>query len=162
MNIELIKADYRNSTHCADLVFLLNEYALDPMGGGEALSPFVRENLTETLSKLPYVYSVLCYVDDKPAGLVNCIEGFSTFACKPVVNIHDVVVLGAYRGMGINGKMFEKVEALALARGACKLTLEVLEGNVTAQKAYIKAGFEGYELDPKMGKALFWQKKLQK
>ena len=41
-----------------------------------------------------------------------------------------------------------------------KLTLEVLEGNSVAQSAYRAFGFEGYELDPQMGKALFWQKKL--
>jgi hypothetical protein len=39
-------------------------------------------------------------------------------------------------------------------------SLEVLEGNKSAQAAYKASGFDGYELDPKMGKALFWQKKL--
>jgi hypothetical protein len=40
------------------------------------------------------------------------------------------------------------------------MTLEVLEGNVAAQAAYQSCGFAGYELDPCMGKALFWKKKL--
>jgi hypothetical protein len=40
------------------------------------------------------------------------------------------------------------------------VTLEVLEGNQIAKNAYIKFGFAGYELDPKMGKALFWEKPL--
>ena len=31
-------------------------------------------------------------------GLVNCIEGFSTFACRPLVNVHDVVVRESHRG----------------------------------------------------------------
>lgn len=40
------------------------------------------------------------------------------------------------------------------------MTLEVLEGNQTAQAAYKKLGYAGYEIDPRLGKALFWQKQL--
>jgi hypothetical protein len=36
----------------------------------------------------------------------------------------------------------------------------VLTGNIAAKGAYRKAGFEGYELDPAVGKAEFWQKKI--
>jgi hypothetical protein len=35
-----------------------------------------------------------------------------------------------------------------------------LEGNKLAQAAYIANGFAGYQLDPEMGRAMFWQKKL--
>jgi ribosomal protein S18 acetylase RimI-like enzyme len=54
--------------------------------------------------------------------------------------------------------MMEKVESVAKERGACKVTLEVLEGNKVAQNSYAKFGFSGYELDPEMGKAIFWEK----
>ena len=54
----------------------------------------------------------------------------------------------------------EAAEELARELGCCKLTLEVLEGNAKAQAAYKSLGYAGYELDPAMGKALFWQKKL--
>ena len=50
---------------------------------------------------------------------------------------------------------------IAVRIGCCKLTLEVLEGNAIAQAAYKACGYAGYELDPKMGKAMFWQKKLE-
>ena len=56
--------------------------------------------------------------------------------------------------------MLEKVEQIAIERGCCKLTLEVLEGNQAAQNSYQKFGFSAYELDPEMGRALFWDKKL--
>jgi hypothetical protein len=36
----------------------------------------------------------------------------------------------------------------------------VLEGNTIAMAAYRSLGFEGYQLDPALGKALFWEKKL--
>lgn len=160
MTITLIHADYDNKQHASDLVMLLNAYALDPMGGGEALSDHVKQNLVATLAKRSDVFTVLCYVDDKPAGIINCVEGFSTFKCKPLVNIHDCGVLSEYRGMGISGLLFAEVEKIAKQKGCCKLTLEVLEGNVVAQNAYKKLGFAGYELDEKMGKAMFWEKKL--
>lgn len=39
------------------------------------------------------MFSVLAFDADQPVGLINAIEGFSTFACKPLINIHDVIVL---------------------------------------------------------------------
>ena len=160
MTIELIQADYNNPQHASDLMMLLNAYALDPMGGGEALSESVQKNLVPTLAKRNDVFSILCYVDEHPAGIINCIEGFSTFNCKPLINIHDCGVLTEFRGLGLSLKMFAKVEEIAIERGCCKLTLEVLQGNVVAQHAYKKLGFAGYELDAETGHALFWEKKL--
>jgi ribosomal protein S18 acetylase RimI-like enzyme len=52
------------------------------------------------------------------------------------------------------------VEEIAVELGCCKLTLEVLEGNHIAQAAYKSFGFNGYELNPQTGRALFWEKKL--
>jgi len=158
MNIEVRQADYANTADAEAVVMLLNGYATDPMGGGEPLSEYTQQNLANSLASRPTAFSVICFVDGKPAGLANCIEGFSTFKCKPVVNIHDIAVLPEYRGKGLSMKLMEKVEQLAKERGACKLTLEVLEGNTLAQNAYRKFGFSGYELDPKMGKAMFWEK----
>jgi len=161
MKLELILADYHNKQHSTDLLMLLNSYAVDPMGGGEELSDYVKSNLIQSLASRQDVFTVLCYVDDEPAGLINCIEGFSTFSAKPLMNIHDVTVLPKFRGLGLSEKMFVEVEKLAKEKDCCKLTLEVLEGNKVAKNAYEKYGYSGYELDPEMGKAIFWQKKLK-
>ena len=160
MLIETIQADYENEQHANDLLMLLNEYALDPMGGGESLSEFTQQNLIANLKKQNNVFTILTYVDGQAAGLANCVIGFSTFNAKPLVNFHDVAVIKKFRGLGLTEKMFTKVESIAETMGCCKLTLEVLEGNTIAQSAYRKQGFSGYELDPKMGKAVFWQKKI--
>ena len=104
---------------------------------------------------------ILAFVDSQPAGLIVCFEGFSTFACKPLLNIHDVIVASPYRGRGISKLMLQKVEDIAFDLGYCKLTLEVLEGNHVAQSAYKAFGFGGYELNPKMGKALFLGKEVR-
>ncbi len=130
------------------------------MGGGKPLNENVKNNLVQELSKLPHAFSVIAYVNDQPAGLVNCFEAFSTFLCKPLINIHDVIVLNKYRGNGISQKMLEKVEEIAREKDCCKVTLEVLSNNEIAKSAYSKFGFSAYELDPKAGVALFWQKPL--
>jgi len=160
VQINIIQADYHNEQHGKDLVMLLNAYALDPMGGGEALTENVQQNLVATLAKRNDFLTLLCYVDNKPAGILNCVEGFSTFKCKPLLNIHDCGVLKEFRGLGLSQKLFNEAEKISHERGYCKLTLEVLEGNIVAQNAYKKLGFAGYELDEKMGKAMFWEKVL--
>ena len=160
MSIKLIQADYSNPEQAKDLVMLLNAYALDPMGGEEPLSDYTQTHLISALSKRADAFTVLCYVDNEPAGIINCFEGFSTFKCKPLVNIHDCGVLSKFRGLGLSRKMFEEVERIAIERGCCKLTLEVLQGNDVAKKAYENIGFTGYELDPELGNAMFWEKVL--
>lgn len=130
------------------------------MGGAEDLSPFVKTNLIAALLARQGVHILLAFVDEKPAGLAICFEGFSTFACKPLLNIHDFAVAPEFRGRGLAKRILKKVEELAYALGCCKITLEVLEGNKTAQTVYKSCGFAHYELDAQMGRALFWQKKL--
>ena len=157
-NIQI--ADFNNPAHASAVVYLLNEYAKDPMGGGEELSDFAKTNLVNEMAKRSGVYAILAFVNGNSAGLANCIEGFSTFACKPLLNIHDMVVLAEYRGQGISSQLLKKAEELATSLGCCKLTLEVLEGNKTAQAAYVANGFVGYQLVSEMGQAMFWQKKI--
>ncbi len=160
MNINVIKADYSNEKHKNEIPMLLDAYAFDPMGGGRPLDSEVKNNLVKELSKLPHAFSVIAYVNGVPAGLVNCFEGFSTFSCMPLINIHDIVVLKKFRGNRISHKLMAKVEEIALSRGCCKITLEVLSNNTIAKSAYENFGFSSYELDPEIGMALFWQKQL--
>lgn len=160
MRIEVKRVDYADAQQCRDIGYLLNYYAMDPMGGGQALDSHIIANIARELAKLPHAFSILCYVNEQAAGLVNCFDGFSTFHCKPLVNIHDIVVLPEYRGRGISQLLLQEVETIAREKGCCKLTLEVLEGNQIAQKAYSRFGFSDYVLDLSAGKALFWQKML--
>ena len=160
MVIEIVEADLTLPEHARAVVQLLDDYARDPMGGGKALAPFVKENLVSELRKRDVAHVILAFVDGEPAGLVVCLEGFSTFACRPLLNVHDVIVSAEHRGRGLCKRMLQVAETIALRLGCCKMTLEVLEGNVVAQAAYRSCGFAAYELDPRMGKAMFWEKKL--
>ena len=162
--LQILQANYSNAVHAQAIVQLLDAYALDPAGGGQPLSDFAKQNLAQELAKRPLAFSVLAFDGAVPVGLVNCIEGFSTFACKPLVNVHDVVVLASHRGQRVGAQMLALCEQIAVQRGACKLTLEVLSGNHSAIKLYQRIGFAGYQLDPakfaQWGSALFLQKWL--
>lgn len=158
INVRL--ADYAQPADAAALVMLLDAYASDPAGGGEPLSDFAKAHLVPALAARPTAFSILALDGAQPVGLVNCIEGFSTFACRPLVNVHDVAVLASHRGRRIGELMLGLAEQIARERGACKLTLEVLSGNQGARKLYERIGFADYQLDPAMGHACFMQKWL--
>jgi ribosomal protein S18 acetylase RimI-like enzyme len=160
-SLRVCRADYADPVHARAIVQLLDSYAQDPAGGGKPLSNYAKTHLVKELAARPQAFSVLAFDGDKAVGLVNCIEGFSTFACRPLVNIHDVAVLPGHRGQRIGEKMLALVDEIARERGACKLTLEVLQGNVGAVKLYERVGFAGYQLDPAMGQARFFQKWLE-
>ena len=133
------------------------------MGGGAGLSDFAKRHVVAGLAARSQAFSVLALAQDaaqSPVGLVNCMEGFSTFAARPLVNIHDVIVLPQWRGRGVAGAMLTMVTHVARERGACKLTLEVLSGNQKAMRVYAKHGFDAYQLDPQAGTAQFLQKWL--
>jgi ribosomal protein S18 acetylase RimI-like enzyme len=158
--LRVCQAHYEDTAHAAALVRLLDAYAQDVAGGGQPLGDFAKANLPAALAARPQAFSVLAFDGADAVGLVNCFEGFSTFACKPLVNVHDVVVLASHRGQGVGEQMLVLVEQIARQRGACKLTLEVLQGNLSAMKLYERIGFVGYQLDPAMGRAQFLQKWL--
>jgi GNAT superfamily N-acetyltransferase len=156
----IIRADLARPEHAAALVRLMDEYASGQTGNGIGLSDDAKANLAAVLQARAGAHTLLAEQEGEFVGLLNAFEGFSTFACRPLLNIHDVVVTEAQRGRGIGRLLMEAAERLARELGCCKLTLEVLEGNVKAQAAYKSLGYAGYELKPEMGKALFWQKKL--
>lgn len=153
-------ADYANPADAGAVVELLDAYARDPAGGGEPLSAYARTHLVAELAARPQAFSILAFDAGQPVGLVNCIEGFSTFRCKPLVNVHDVAVLAGHRGRGVARQMLLKAEEVARQRGAVKMTLEVLSGNTSALALYRRLGYAGYQLDPAMGTAGFMQKWL--
>jgi ribosomal protein S18 acetylase RimI-like enzyme len=160
MSLEIVHVDYRNPDHADALVKLLNIYAVDPMGGGEPLPDAVRQNLPAALAEQPTAFSLIAFLNGQPVGLANCFHGFSTFAAKPLINIHDIIVVAEARGRGVAKALFSRIEAVAEAKGACKVTLEVLSGNGPAKALYSSLGYGDYALDPEAGTALFWQKRL--
>jgi len=158
--VSIQRVDLSDAAHVEALLDLLDEYAAGPTGRGYGLEPEVRASLPRVLASRPYYLGWLAFVDGAPAGVVNCFEGVSTFRAQPLLNVHDIAVTGRFQRRGIGSALLAAAEEAARARGCCKLTLEVLQGNDSAIQAYLKAGFEPYELDPEMGRALFFEKKF--
>ncbi|MBO9671592.1 MAG: GNAT family N-acetyltransferase [Sphingobium sp.] len=154
------RVDYADPAQGDALFRLLDGYARDPAGGGEPLDPAKKGRLLAGLAATPNAFSLLAYLDGQAVGLANCFTGFSTFAMKPVVNLHDLAVDPDFRGRGIGRALFAAVESEARSLGAAKVTLEVLSGNERAKGLYRSLGYGDYVLDPHMGQALFWQKVL--
>mgnify|MGYP001254054907 CR=1 FL=1 len=141
---------------------LLDHYASDPMGGGDGLSEYAKLNLVATMREVPGFHGALAWLDGRAVGLIDCFAGFSTFAAKPLLNVHDIVVHADCRGRGIGRALLDWAEQRAAALGCCKLTLEVLSNNHSAMACYERAGFMPYVLDPQAGHALFLQKLIDK
>ena len=154
------RVDYRDARDSQALVALLDGYAQDPMGGGQALSADVHQRLCDDLARLPHAASFIAWLGDEPVGLVNTFEGYSTFKACPLLNVHDIAVLPAHRARGVGQALLAACEAHARERGCCKLTLEVLTGNQRALRSYEQFGFAPYMLDPREGQAQLMQKWL--
>ena len=154
------QVNYLDPSDAATLIALLDMYAQDPMGGGEPLADSVKVRLCQDLSAHVGASSWIAYVDGQPAGLLNAFLGYSTFKARPLINVHDIAVVTAYRGQGVGQALLDTLEKYAQTLGCCKLTLEVLSGNHSAQRAYVHFGFEQYALSAATGQALFMQKWL--
>ena len=85
--MQILEPDLTIPEHAHAVVFLLNSYACSPEGGEKPLPDEVQRNLASALHQRADTVVLLAFVNDKPAGLVICIEGFSTFSCKPLLNI---------------------------------------------------------------------------
>ena len=160
MTISMERIDFSQPQQAAVLVELLDAYAQDPMGGGVGLAAEVKACLAERLAAVPGAVGLVARLDGSPAGVATAFPGFSTFAARPLLSIHDLAVLAPFRRQGIGQALLAELAQIATELGCCKLTLEVLSNNQVAQGAYRKSGFAPYELDVKTGIAQFWQKWL--
>jgi GNAT superfamily N-acetyltransferase len=157
----IVTVDLRDPAHAAALVELLDHYARDPMGGAAPLEESVKSELAARLRALPSYVGFLALSNEEPVGLLNAFIGFSTFAARPLLNVHDLVVRESHRRRGIGRLLLERAELEAVARGCCKLTLEVLSENQTARAAYAAVGFRPSSLGEGTGHALFLEKRLK-
>jgi GNAT superfamily N-acetyltransferase len=160
MAVEIVVANLHDATHAEAVVKLIDAYARDPMGNGTPLPEDVRGNLIAGLREHPTTVIFLAYAENQPVGIAVCFRGFSTFAARPLINIHDLAVLPTHRCQGIGRKLLERVEQQARQTGCCKVTLEVQERNQRARQVYESLGFAQAEYRPDAGGSLFYSKPL--
>ena len=160
MPLRIVAVDLKKEANSKAWLALLDHYARDPLGGAAGLSEYAKAHLVRELQDLPTFHGALAWRGDEAVGLINCFAGFSTFAAKPLLNIHDIVVRRERRGAGIGQALLDWAVTRARELGCCKLTLEVLSNNEQALASYAQAGFAPYVLDPAAGHALLMQKIL--
>jgi ribosomal protein S18 acetylase RimI-like enzyme len=158
--IRVVEADLKLPAHQKAVLAMIDVYARDPMGETKPLDPDVRARLIPGLQNHPTTVVFLAFHGDQAVGAAVCFIGFSTFAAKPLINIHDFVVLSALRGKGVGRSLLEAIEGKARELGCCKLTLEVMDNNHRALRIYEAAGFARYALQKGSGTAIFMSKPL--
>ena len=160
LELEVVEADLSRVADQQAVVTLLDAYSRDPMGNGAPLPPDVKGALISGLRELPTTLVFLARLGGVPVGVAVCFRGFSTFAARPLINIHDLAVAPEHRGRGVGRQLLTAVADKGRALGCCKLTLEVLENNRRARKLYEAAGFSQAVYRQEAGGALFMWKPL--
>jgi GNAT superfamily N-acetyltransferase len=159
--MKIVIADLEREAHRRAVVALTGAYARDPMGNGAPLPLEVLERLPDALRAFPTTLIFLAYDGDAPIGIATCFLGFSTFAARPLVNVHDLAVLPERRGAGVAAQLLAAIEARARELGCCKVTLEVLENNHAARRLYHRAGYAQATYTEAAGGGLFYAKPLK-
>ena len=158
--VTIVQANLDDATHQHAVLEMVNAYARDPMGRGEDLPAAVRAELIGGLREHPTSLIFLAFHGARPVGIAVCFVGFSTFAAKPLINVHDLAVVPDSRSAGVGRRLLEHVESVARQRGCCKITLEVLAGNLRAQRLYRHVGFKNIEAGGGTSKMWFLEKRL--
>jgi ribosomal protein S18 acetylase RimI-like enzyme len=138
--VNITQADLDAAAHQQAVVELLDLYSRDRMGAGAPLLEATTRDLLAGLQACPTSVLFLAYADELPVGLAVCFSGFSTFAARPLLNIHDLIVRPAQRRSGVATQLLAHIEHYARESGYCKITLEVRRDNSAAQALYRKRG----------------------
>jgi len=159
--LEFVHADFTNQKHQEDSMRLLNEYAASPIGKGRALNKRKLSNVWDNLAKREkWAQVFLGYSQNEAIALAIVFEGFSTFECLPLLNIHDFFIKQSYQKMGFGTLFLGHLLTYAKRSRFGKITLEVLCDNTPAKRLYGHFGFEPYE-NAVGGRAEFWHLRLE-
>ena len=141
MTIEIREADLSMAGDAQAVVVLLDEYARHSMGQSQALPEDVRARIIPGLQRHPGAFVLLACDGADQIGVAVCFRGFSTFAGRPLINVHDLAVTAAHRRKGVGRALLEDVLRRARDAGCAKVTLEVREDNVNAKRLYERMEF---------------------
>ncbi len=155
MELSLLNVDLQNPLHCDQVIKLLNDYMNDPMGNNRPMPKELGSQIISGLKQHSGFLGFFVLADDQFAGLANCNVNFSTFQAKPLINIHDFIIVPECRSIGTGGFLLQEIVNYACQYGYCRVNLEVREDNLAAKSLYKKMGFS--DCVPRM---MFWERKL--
>jgi len=101
MSIEIREADLSDPADAAGFLLVLDAYAQSAVGGGQPLPPEVRARLVPALRDQAGAVVLLALSERTVVGIATCFFGFSTFAARPLLNVHDLAVQPEFQRRGI-------------------------------------------------------------
>ncbi len=141
MDLRVRSVDFGDARDASAYLELLDAYARDPMGRGQALPEQVLRRLPRDLAAHPGAHGLLAESDGKAVGFATCFVGYSTFLARPLLNVHDIAVLPAWRRRSVARQLLAAIAELGRRLDCCRITLEVREDNAAARGVYRDAGF---------------------
>jgi len=83
----------------------------------------------------------LATVDARPVGFAQLYPSFSSTALARVFILNDLYVSESGRRHGVGSAMLKAIDEYAWSLGACRVSLNVAQGNVSAQGLYEATGW---------------------
>jgi GNAT superfamily N-acetyltransferase len=90
----------------------------------------------------PYFFCLIAELDSRPAGYAFYFFDYSTWIGRPGLYLEDIYVHPQFRGRGIGKALLQRVAAIAVEKGCCRLKWEVLDWNTPAIDFYRAMGAE--------------------
>jgi ribosomal protein S18 acetylase RimI-like enzyme len=156
--VKITEADLRNPDHRAAIVRLNRDFAVI---SDVSLPDDHAEGLDSLLATHPTVFAYLAWDDaDEAIGYALCQFAISSFLPGMIVNLHDIYIAEQGRSRGLGRAMIARLEERAREQGCGKITLEVTNTNVKAQKLYRELGFSDGHPDGDGDSTWFWYRML--
>jgi hypothetical protein len=90
-------ADLASGADGRAIVEVLDSYAREAVAGARPLAADVRARLPGALREHPTALPFLAFAGQDPVGVAVCFLGLSTFHARPLLNVHDLAVVPAWR-----------------------------------------------------------------
>ena len=91
------------------IIKVLEDYKSDKMGNSSSYSRDEKDSLLRLFDSFSNVFIFTIYKDEKLAGGAVCFKTFSTFKCKPLINIHDFCIISEFRSQGFGKSLMKGI-----------------------------------------------------
>lgn len=92
-------------------------------------------------------FILLAQDENKLVGyILITLEKFAWRAYNPIADVVNLSVTPLYRGKGIGTKLFQQAKKLVIKRGAKRMSVSALTGNIRTLKFYERLGFKDFNV----------------
>jgi GNAT superfamily N-acetyltransferase len=97
--------------------------------------------MRDAFGERPRFVALLAERDGVAIGVAVVFLGYSTWAARPTLVIHDLFVAEHARGAGAGHALVAAAMEMAAREGCCRVDLDVLDWNEPAKEFYRRMGF---------------------